>query len=142
MAPIVILSFQDTDASGNTFWTYQAYSSNDPSRSRNRLLREVFIHVGYQLCNTEDNATRFGRLMHYHADTCEHSLGDRSQGIYFVRNDDHSVDGDHHIVARDYRSVLVDAEAEEERIMLCEHYIAPEFANLPGYESGSDTEDE
>ncbi len=144
MAPIVILSFQNTDASGATVWSYRAYSSNDPSRSRERLLREVFFHVGYQLSNSEDNLTDYGRLVHYHADTCDHNLGERSQGIYFARNDDHSVDEDHHIVARDHRSTLVDAEVPEDRITLCEHYMAPEVANLPGYESedesGSDSE--
>lgn len=146
MAPIVILSFQDTDPSGGVVWRYRAYSSNDPGRSRNRLLREVFVHVGYQLCNTEDNATEFGRLMHYVVDDCDHGLGDRSQGIYFARgtgDDEHKVDTDHHIVARDHRSVLVDAEVPEEQITLCEHFIAPEFPNLPNYESdsGSDGSD-
>lgn len=137
MAPIVILAFEVHDTSDSTIWIYRAYSSNDPGRSAVKLKRDVFQFVGYQECNPEDNWTDYGRVVSFHVGNCDEGLGDRSQGIYIKcqSGDGHEVDDNYSIVARDYRSRLVDEGAEESLIRECEHRTVAEL-----YE-GSDTDD-
>jgi hypothetical protein len=142
MAPILVLAFENTDTSGARVWTYRAYSSNDPQRSMAKLKRDVFIAIGYQECNHEDNMTAFGRLEHYVLEDCSADLGARSQGVYFVVRSDHDIDTNYSVVARDNRARLVDEGAEEDRIMEGDHFVATEV-DMPGYDtdsSGSDSD--
>lgn len=140
MAPILVLAFENTDASGTTVWTYRAYSSNDPQRSGAKLKRDVFIAIGYQECNSEDNMTAFGRLEHYVVVDCSAELGARSQGVYFVVNSAHNIDTNYSVVARDNRARLVDEGADEDQIVECGHCVVAEV-DMPGYDTDSSDAD-
>jgi hypothetical protein len=140
MAPILIVAYEVQDTSDSTIWIYRAYSSNDPGRSSSKLKRDVFVMIGYQEVNPEDNETQYGKVVHFHVANCTAGLGDRSQGIYFKcqSSTDREVDNDYSIVARDNRARLIDEGADEDLIRECEHMVVPEV-NIPGLDEDSDS---
>jgi hypothetical protein len=130
MPCLVIVAFQSLDTSGGDVWHYRAYSSNDPGRSNAKVFRDVNYFLGYQPSNPQDCITDFGHYRFSYFGNNNMTPGQRSQGVLCVRLDNHDIDDDYTPVNRDDRYVLLEAGADEENIVECEHFIIPE-TNFP-----------
>jgi hypothetical protein len=135
----MIVAFERPDVSGGgeSAWHYRAYSSNDPDRSSSKLVRDVNLFLGYQPSNPTDCITDFGYYrVSYHGNN-NMTYGQRSQGVLFVRHNTGHIDDEYTPVSRDDRFRLLEAGANEELIIECEHYIVPESV-LPQDDAQSD----
>jgi hypothetical protein len=122
----MIVAFERPDISGGeSNWHYRAYSSNDPERIRFKLVRDVDLFLGYQSSNPTDCITDFGYYRFSYYGSNHMTYGQRSQGVLCVRIGNHDIDGEYTPVSRDDRFRLLEAGADNERIVECEHYIVP-----------------
>ena len=81
-APIIVLSFEQTDNDGNSIFIYQAFSSSDTARSTHNLLRDVYYMIGYQYDIQPDNInTLRGILSHESHTTSPTTLQQRGEEI-------------------------------------------------------------
>ena len=128
MPYLMIVAFERPDISGAMVWHYRAYSSNNPERPSSKLVRDVNLFLGYQPSNPTDCITDFGYYRFSYHGSNNMTYGQRSQGVLFVRLDNHDIghiDDEYTPVSRDDRFRLLEAGADEELIIECEHYIVP-----------------
>ena len=128
MPCLVIIAFEQVDTSGASVWHYRAYSSNDPSRSIAKLLRDVHQFIGYQPTHPSPiPATDHGFFRFEYTGRNNMTYEQRSQGILFAQMSDHDINSDYTPVGRDDRYRLLERGADDENIVECGHFIVPEI---------------
>lgn len=127
MPYLVIIAFEQVDTSGGSVWHYRAYSSNDPSRSAAKLIRDVHQFISYQPTHPLPvPVTNYGFFRFEYTGRNNMTHEQRSQGILFAQTSDHDIDSEYTPVNRDDRSRLLEGGVDEDNIVGCEHFIVPE----------------
>ena len=89
-----------TESSSSYVFTFKTYSSTDPTRSAEKVKRDVFFQLGYQECYPNDKHTIHGYLDYFVGADSVLPLDMRGDVIKCVIRSDHTVNMDyppHHI---------------------------------------------